>query len=104
MWTLESFRTLDLLVAFLNDRKLRADHCKVVAGPGESGEPIYHLLYETDIDDQGFQAREAAVESDLLPVAGIDGGGAVDLAELIHPRRPTRGVDVRRQVSGARRQ
>ncbi len=83
MWTLESFRTLDLLVAFLNDRKLRADHCKVVAGPGESGESIYHLLYETDIDDQGFQAREAAVESDLLPVAGIDGGGAVDLAEQI---------------------
>ncbi len=83
MWSVESFRTLDLLVAFLNDRKLRASHCKVVAGTNEGGESIYHLLYETDIDDSGLQAREAAVEVELLPVAGTEGGDAVDLAEQI---------------------
>ncbi len=83
MWSLESFRTLDLLLAFLNDRGLRAAQCKVVSDSSENGERLYHLLYETAPDDSGLQAREAAVEVELLPVAGTDGGDVVDLAEQI---------------------
>jgi len=83
MWILESFRTVDLLVAFLNDRKLRSDEYKVVAAAGETGESIYHVLYEVDIEDPGFQAQEAAVEVAQMTVAGSDAGGVVDLAEQI---------------------
>ena len=83
MWTLESFRTLDLLVTYLNDRKLPASQCKVVAGIGEDGDPIYHLLYQADVDGSGRHRREAAVEAGLLSVSATDGGDAVNRAEQI---------------------
>ncbi len=82
MWTTESFRSLDLLVAYLNDRKLRPGQCKIVAG-GEGGGAIYHLLYETSEVEPDLLAQEATVDVELVPVAGTDGDDAVDLAERI---------------------
>ena len=83
MWTSESFRSLRLLVAFLNDRKLRPEQCKVMVAPEEGDGMVYHLLYDTDLDDGSKGMQKAAVEVDLQPVAATDEGDAVDLAERI---------------------
>jgi hypothetical protein len=78
MWVSESFPTLPALLGFLNDRRLRADRCKVVAARDAEGAQVFHLLYQTDGDGERERAAAAAEEEEAL---GAD--EAVGAAEAI---------------------
>jgi hypothetical protein len=77
MWVAESFATLQALLGFLNDRRLRADRCKVVAARDAEGAQVFHLLYQTEGD--GERERATAAEQD--EALGAD--EAVGAAEAI---------------------
>ena len=80
MWTSESFATLELLVAFLNDRRIGADRCKVVVARDDEGAQVFHLLYQMLEDAVGVGAV-AQAEAEALD--GTDADDAVGAAEAI---------------------
>lgn len=81
MWVSERFPTIDLLLAFLNDRRIRADRCKIVAVTEPGGTRLFHLLHQPDDDPMLELAAVAQAEAD--PLAGGDIDDAVDAAEAI---------------------
>jgi hypothetical protein len=76
MWVLESFATVELLLRFLNERRVRADRCKVVAARDAAGGQVFHLLLQAEDDGDGGAAVVEAGEA-------IGAGEAVDAAEAI---------------------
>ena len=79
MWHSESFTTLQLLLGFLNDRRIRASHCKVVVARDRNGAQVFHLLYQTEDDPLAEMATVAQAEADPFR----NGDDAVDAAEAI---------------------
>src|SRR5690242_6403491 len=63
MWTSESFASLELLVAFLNDRRLRPDQVKVVVAHDDDAQR-FHLLYQAD---EGVMVGAATAEAAAEP-------------------------------------
>ena len=83
MWISERFANVELLRAFLNERRLRASQCLVVTAENANG-AVFHLLYH-DLEDAD-EPRQAVVEAELLPVFDAPGGNlddAVGTAEAI---------------------
>ncbi len=71
---LESFATIELLVDFLNDRRLPADQFKVVAARDEDGNQVFHVLYT---------AREAVLAEVAVAQAGRDQSTAEDAEDAV---------------------
>ena len=80
MWTSESFATLELLLAFLNDHRIRAERCKIVVADDNNGSQVFYLLYQTD---EGPELAAVAAQAEADPLEGADAGDAVDAAEAI---------------------
>jgi hypothetical protein len=76
MWVTESFSSLELLLDFLNDRRIVAERCKVVFVPGADGVGVWHLIYQVEEGERGLAA---VAEEDALVVAN----DAVASAEAI---------------------
>ena len=79
MWTSESFATIELLLAFLNDRRIPASRCKVAVARDRDGAQVFHLLYQTEDDPLAEMAAVAQAEADPFR----DADDAVDAAEAI---------------------
>ncbi len=77
---LESFATIELLVDFLNDRRLPADQFKVVAARDEDGNQVFHVLYTAP---ETVMAEVAVAQVGLEQTAAEDVEDAVDAAEAI---------------------
>ncbi len=80
MWMLESFATIELLVDFLNDRRLSADQFKVVAARDEEDNQVFHVLYAAR---ETVLAEVAVAQVGLESSATEDAEDAVDAAEAI---------------------
>ena len=80
MWLSESFTTLELLLAFLNDRRIRPEQCKVVVTHDDANAEVFHVLYRLG-DEVVVSAAVAQAEAD--PLDGADADNAVDAAEAI---------------------
>lgn len=64
MWVAERFPNLEMLLAFLNERAIPAERCKVVAVPGPAGAERWHLLYEPDDAGERRPALVAVAEAE----------------------------------------
>ena len=76
MWVAESFSSLELLLDFLNDRRIAAERCKVAFVPAADGGGRWHLLHQLEERDQ---ALAAVAEADAVVMAN----DAVASAEAI---------------------
>lgn len=65
MWVAERFATLEQLLAYLNDRAIRAERCKVVAVAQPDGGARWHLLYQPEDDGGEGPVLVAAAEADV---------------------------------------
>lgn len=81
MWAAESFATLELLLGFLNERRIRASRCKVVVARDAEGAQRFHLLFQ--IEDDPLLEMAAVAQAETEPLVGADGDDAVDAAEAI---------------------
>lgn len=81
MWIAERFPSLDLLLAFVNDRRIAIDRAKVVVAHDAVGIEIFHLLYAPADEPEPALAAVAAAEAELPIEAERD--EAIDAAEAI---------------------
>ena len=77
---LESFATIELLIDFLNDRRLAADQCKIVAARDDDNAQVFHVLY---VQFEGVLAEVAVAQVGLEQPSADDADDAVDAAEAI---------------------
>lgn len=80
MWMLESFATIELLIDFLNDRRLTADQCKIVAARDDDGNQVFHVLYQSL---ESVLAEVAVAQAGIDQPSADDAEDAVDAAEAI---------------------
>ncbi len=81
MWASESFGTLELLIDFLNDRRLDAARCKVAVARDDNGDELYHLLYQ--VDDEPGQALATVAVEEVDAVPPVDADDAVGAVQAI---------------------
>jgi hypothetical protein len=81
MWVAESFRSLGLLLGFVNDRRLPIERAKVVVSREEGGAEVFHLLYEPVDEPERALAAVAAAEAELPDE--VEAEDVVDEAEAI---------------------
>lgn len=81
MWISESFASLDLLLAFANDRRITIERAKVVVAHDADGAERFHLLYAPGDDIEPVLAAVATGEAELPIEAERD--EALDAAEAI---------------------
>lgn len=81
MWIAEDFPSLDLLLAFVNDRHIAIDRAKVVVAHDDGGVQIFHLLYAPADEPELTLAAVATAEAELPIEAERD--EAIDAAEAI---------------------
>lgn len=80
MWLCETVSSIELVVDFLNDQRLRPEQCKVVAAHGDEGDQIFHVLYRLG---DPVLAEVAAAQAEQSPGPAVDTGDALDAAEAI---------------------
>lgn len=80
MWIAESFSSLDLLLAFVNDRHIDIERAKVVV-TRDAGVDVFHLLYAPAEEPEPALAAVATAEAELPIEAERD--EAIDAAEAI---------------------
>ena len=92
MWMTESFASVELLVAFLNDRGLTGDDFKLAVAHDAAGAEVFHLLYRLAPGGGATLVAVAEVESPALEESRADAvAGALDAAEaIIHDHDPRR--------------
>lgn len=93
MWMTESFATVELLVAFLNDRRLGEGQCKIVVAHDARGDEVFHLLYQ--LEAPGDLVAQAVVEAEVPALGtGAEAADAVGAAEaIIQDHGPQRGTE-----------
>ena len=81
MWTSETFTSLDQLIDYLNEHRIRAEYCKIVVVEARRGTPTFHLLIqaESDPDPKLLAVAQAEAEPPITP----ERGQVVDEAEAI---------------------
>jgi hypothetical protein len=81
MWTSETFASLDQLIGYLNEHRIRSERCKIVVvetGHGGSG---FHLLIQAESDPDPQLLAVAQAETSPLPTP--ERGQVVDEADAI---------------------
>lgn len=81
MWVSESFRSLELLVDFANDRRVGIERAQVVVAHDETGAEVFHLLFEPTKDPDLALTAVAVADAEVPAPAVTE--DVVDEAEAI---------------------